>query len=171
MSEVSLSRVLTWYFLEMAPNPRKPHLYSCRRALLISEPNFTFPPRTTPLFSLDFAPIRSVGETAMASKRKKQSSVVAIILPIDPNSQLPFAGNHMSVISEFDLLHLVDVEVLPPKELCSWRICREVTVPMEDTHESIVYVPFLICGLALPISPFFHGLLDFLQSKPDPLEP
>jgi hypothetical protein len=32
---------------------------------------------------------------------------------------------------------------------------------MEDTHQSIVCVPFLICGLGLPISPFFRGLLDF----------
>jgi hypothetical protein len=37
MSEVSLSRVMTWHFLEIAPNLGKPHLYSCRRALLISE--------------------------------------------------------------------------------------------------------------------------------------
>jgi hypothetical protein len=86
---------------------------------------------------------------------------MAIILPIDPNSQLPFVGNHMSVISEYDLLHLVNVGVLPPKELCSWRICRGVTIPTEDTHESVVYVPFLIRGLDLPVSPFFLGLLDF----------
>jgi hypothetical protein len=38
MSEVSYSRVLTWHFLEMTPNLGKPHLYSCRRTLLISEP-------------------------------------------------------------------------------------------------------------------------------------
>jgi hypothetical protein len=63
----------------------------------------------------------------MALKRKRQSSTVAIIPPIDPNSQIPFAGNHMSIISEFDLLHLVDVGVLLPKEICSWRICRGVT--------------------------------------------
>jgi hypothetical protein len=43
----------------------------------------------------------------MAPKRKRQSVVVSIILPIDPNNQLPFAGNHMSVISESDLLHFV----------------------------------------------------------------
>jgi hypothetical protein len=69
----------------------------------------------------------------------------------------------MSVISESDLLHLIEVGVLLPKELCSWRICRGVTVPTKDTHESIVYVPFLIRGLALPISPFFRGLLDFYE--------
>jgi hypothetical protein len=60
----------------------------------------------------------------------------------------------MSVISESDLLHLVDVGVLLPKELCSWRICRGGTVSTEDTHESVVYVPFLIRGLALPIFSF-----------------
>jgi hypothetical protein len=70
----------------------------------------------------------------MAPKWKASSSSVAIIPPIDPNSQLPFAGNHMSVVSKSDLLHLVSIGVLPPMELCSWRICREVTVPTEDTH-------------------------------------
>jgi hypothetical protein len=44
---------------------------------------------------------------------------------------------------------------LLPKELCSWRIYHCVTVPTEDTHEFVVYVPFLIRGLALPIIPFF----------------
>jgi hypothetical protein len=107
----------------------------------------------------------------MAPKQKKQSSTVAIISPIDPNSQLPFAGNHMSINLEFDLLRLVDVGVLPPKELCSWRICRGVTVPTEDTHESVVYVPFLIPGLALPVSPFFRGLLDFYNLNLTHLNP
>jgi hypothetical protein len=107
----------------------------------------------------------------MAPKRKRQSFAVAIILPIDPNSQLPFAGNRMSVISESDLLHFVDVGVLPPKELCSWWICRGVTVPTEDIHESVVYVPFLIRGLALPISPFFRELLDFYDLNLTHLNP
>jgi hypothetical protein len=70
----------------------------------------------------------------MAPKRKRQSVVAVIIPPIDLNSQLPFAGNHTSIISEFDLFHLVETRVLPPKELCSWQICRGVTVLTEDTH-------------------------------------
>jgi hypothetical protein len=107
----------------------------------------------------------------MAPKRKSKNSAAAIIPPIDFNSQLPFAGNHMSVVSESDLLHLVSVGVLPPKKLCSWRICRGVTVPIEDTHESVVYIPFLICGLALPISPFFRGLLDFYHLNLTHLNP
>jgi hypothetical protein len=107
----------------------------------------------------------------MAPNRKKQSSAVAVIPPIDPNSQLSFAGNHMSIVSESDLLHLVDVGVLPPKELCSWQICRGVTVPTEDTHESVIYGPFLTRSLALSISPFFHGLLDFYNLNLTHLNP
>jgi hypothetical protein len=107
----------------------------------------------------------------MAPKWKNQNSAVVVIPAIDPNSQLPFAGNHMSVVSESDLVHLDDVGILPPKALCSWRICCGVTVPTEDTHESIVYIPFLIRGLALPISPFFHGLLDFYNLNLTHLNP
>jgi hypothetical protein len=77
----------------------------------------------------------------------------------------------MSIILESNLLHLVDVGVLPPKELCSWQICRGVTVPTEDTHESVVYVPFLIRGLPLLISPYFHGLLDFYDLNLTHLNP
>jgi hypothetical protein len=77
----------------------------------------------------------------------------------------------MSVVSESDLLRRVDVGVLPPKELCSWRIYRGVTVPTEDTHESVVYVHFLLCGLALPIFPFFRGLLDFYNLNLTHLNP
>jgi hypothetical protein len=107
----------------------------------------------------------------MEPKRKNQSSAAAIIPPIDPNNQLLFAGNHISVVSESDLLRLVDVGVLPPKELCSWRICHGVTIPTEDTHKSVVYVPFLIRGLALPVSRFFHGLLDFYNLNMTHLNP
>jgi hypothetical protein len=81
----------------------------------------------------------------MALRKRKQSAATPDIPPIDPNSQLPFAGNHVSVVSEVDLLHLVEIGVLPPK----------------DTHEAVIFVPFLIRGLALPVSPFFRGLLDF----------
>jgi hypothetical protein len=106
----------------------------------------------------------------MAPKRKASSSSAAVIPPINPNSQLPFAGNHMFVISEPELLHLVSIGVLPPRELCSWRICHGVTVPTEDTHESVIYAPFLLRGLGLPISPFFRGLLDFYHLNLTPSE-
>jgi hypothetical protein len=116
-------------------------------------------------------PTLFAGRIEMAPKRKASSSSAALIPPIDPNSQLPFVGNHMFVVSEPDLLHLVSIGVLPPRELCSWRICHGVTVPTEDTHESVIYVPFLLRGLGLPISPFFRGLLDFYHLNLTHLNP
>ena len=104
-------------------------------------------------------PTLLAGRIEMAPKRKTSSSSAVVIPPIDPNSQLPFAGNHMSIISETELLHLVSIGVLPPRELCSWRICHGFTVLAEDTHESVVYAPFLLRGLGLPISPFFAASL------------
>jgi hypothetical protein len=90
----------------------------------------------------------------MAPKRKRQSVVALIIPPIDPNSQLPFSGNHMSIISESNLFTLLRLGFTAERTVFLW-IWHGVTVPTEDTHESVVYVSFLIRGLALPISPFF----------------
>jgi hypothetical protein len=42
---------------------------------------------------------------------------------------------------------------------------------MEDTHEAVIFVPFLIRGLALPVSPFFCGLLDFYSLNLTHLNP
>jgi hypothetical protein len=124
-------------------------------------PNSCFSASKLSLRSHDTASVLLTSEIEMAPKQKASSSSAVVIPPIDPNSQLPFAGNHMSVVFESDLLHLMSIGVLPSKELCSWRVCHGVTVPTEDTHESVVYVPFLLRGLALPTSPFFRGLLDF----------
>jgi hypothetical protein len=107
----------------------------------------------------------------MAPKRRKQSAAIPIISPIDPNSQLPFVGNQVSVISEAELLHLIEIGALPPKELCSYRIWCGVTVPTEDTHEVVIFVSFLIRELALPASPFFCGLLDFYSLNLTHLNP
>jgi hypothetical protein len=134
-------------------------------------PSSCFPASRSSLSFCNSAPVLFASGVEMAPKRKASSSSAAVIPPIDPNSQLPFAGNHMSVVSEPDLLHLVSIGVLPPKELCSWRICHGVTVPTEDTHESVIYVPFLLRGLALPISPFFRGLLDFYRLNLTHLNP
>jgi hypothetical protein len=99
-------------------------------------------------------PTLLAGRIEMAPKRKTSSSSAVVIPPIDPNSQLSFAGNHMSVISEPELLHLVSIGVLPPRELCSWRICHGFTIPTEDTHESVVYALSFSAALAFPFLPF-----------------
>jgi hypothetical protein len=146
-------------------------MYCTVARLCVPCPSFFFSASRLSLLSSNIASAPLASKVEMAPKRKASSSSVAIIPPIDPNSQLPFAGNHMSVVSEYDHLHLVSIEVLRPKELCSWRICRGDTVPTEDTHESVIYVPFLIRGLALPISPFFRGLLDFYRLNLTHLNP
>jgi hypothetical protein len=84
----------------MVSNPGKPHFYHVVARLCVLSPNFTFLPQNIPLFPSDFASVQSTDEIAMAPKQKNQNSVAVVIPPIDPNSQLPFAGNHMSVVSE-----------------------------------------------------------------------
>jgi hypothetical protein len=163
--------VMTGHFLGMASGPGKSHMYCTVAHLHAPCPSFCFFASRLSLLSSNTTSAPLASEVEMAPKRKALSSSVAIIPPIDPNSQLPFTGNHMFVVSESDLLHLVSIRVLPPKEVCSWRICRGVTVPTEDTHESVIYVPFLIRGLALPISPFFCGLLDFYRLNLTHLNP
>jgi hypothetical protein len=160
---------MTEHFLEVASSLGKPHLYCVVACLCILSPSLAFLHPDLLCFLAISLPPSSRSKIEMAPKRKNQGSSVVSIPPLDPNSQLPFA--YMSIVSEFDLLHLVSVGVLPPKELCSWWICRGVTVPTEDTHESVIYIPFLIRGLALPISPFFHGLLDFYHLNLTHLNP
>jgi hypothetical protein len=95
---------------------------------------------------------------------------VAVIPSIDPNSQLPFWGNHASVVSEFDLLHLVEIGVLPSKELSSCRIWQGIAVPTEDTHKSVVFVAFLFRAWDCPF-PLFPCLLDFYPLSMTHLNP
>jgi hypothetical protein len=164
-------RVMTGRFLETVSDSGISHMYYAFSRLCFPCPSSCFPASRFSLSFCDSAPALFIVEVEMTPKRKALSSSAVVIPPIDPNSQLPFAGNHMSVVSEPDLLHLVSIRVLPPKELCSWRICHGVTVPTEDTHESVIYVPFLLRGLALPISPFFCGLLDFYRLNLTHLNP
>jgi hypothetical protein len=155
-------RVMTERFLETVSDSGRSHMHCAFSRLCFPCPSSCFPASRSSLSFCNSAPVLFAGGIEMAPKRKASSSSTTVIPPIDPNSQLPFAGNHMSVVSEPDLLHLVSIGVLPPKELCSWRICHGVTVPTEDTHESVIYVPFLLRGLALPISPFSAVSLIFI---------
>jgi hypothetical protein len=152
-------RVMTRRFLEMVSDPGISHMYCAFSRLCFPCPSSCFPAFRSSLSFCNSAPALFTVGVEMAPKRKASSSSAAVIPPIDPNSQLPFTGNHMSI------------GVLPPKELCSWRICHGVTVPTKDTHESVIYVPFLLRGLALPISPFFCGLLDFYRLNLTHLNP
>lgn len=82
----------------------------------------------------------------MASKENKTSSqnenLVVVIPLFDPNN-LIFPSFFKSSISDSDLLHLVDMGVLPPKELSHLRTWERIFVPTEDTHESVAFTFFL----------------------------
>jgi hypothetical protein len=76
---------MTWHFLEMVSNPRKPHLYHIAARLCVLSPNFTFLPPNITLLPSDFATLQSANEIAMAPKRKNQNSAAVVIPLIDPN--------------------------------------------------------------------------------------
>jgi hypothetical protein len=61
---------------------------------------------------------------------------------INLNSELPFCGNYRSIVSKSELLRMVRMGVVPPKELSLWRVWEGAIVPIEDTHEFVVFTPF-----------------------------
>jgi hypothetical protein len=151
---------MTKHFLETVSDSGKPHLYHVAAPLCILSPILTFASEF-PLFPFDFASAQPTNEIAMSPKRKNHNSAATIIPPIDFNRQLPFAGNHMYVVSESDLLHLVSVGVLPPKKLCSWQICRGVTVRQGIPTSPLFTSLFLSTTLLFPFLPSFAVSLTF----------
>jgi hypothetical protein len=165
------SWVMTGHFLEMASGPGKPHMYCTLACLCILSPSPAFLHPDLPFSLAILLPLCSPAKLRWRPSGRLKVRLLQSFLPSIPTVSCLSPGNHMSVVSESDLLHLVSIGVLPPKELCSWRICCGVTVLTEDTHESVIYIPFLIRSLALPISPFFRGHLDFYHLNLTHLNP
>jgi hypothetical protein len=151
-------------------NPGKPHLYHVAARLCILSPNFNFLQTLLcfPLISLPFNPL-----TRLQWRPSRRTKVLLwwSFLPSTPTasclSQVTICLLSRNRIS-FTLSML---EFFLQKSFVLGGFCCGVTVPTEDTHESVVYVPFLIHGLALPISPFFRGLLDFCNLNLTHLNP
>jgi hypothetical protein len=97
----------------------------------------------------------------MAPKRKNQNSATAVIPPIDLNNQLPFAGNHMFVVSEPDLLHLVSVGVFLRRSFALGGfvvgLLSRQKIPMSPLFTSL----FLSAALLFPFLPSFAVSLTF----------
>ncbi|KAJ1257455.1 hypothetical protein BS78_K016800 [Paspalum vaginatum] len=51
--------------------------------------------------------------------------------------------------------------VLPPKDLSGWKSWKDQGAPTKDTHKAVVFAPFIIHGLGLPLCSFARGLLTF----------
>jgi hypothetical protein len=105
-------RVMTGRFLETVSDPGRSHMCCAFSRLYFLCPSSCFPASRSSLSFCNSALALFADGVEMAPKRKASSSSAAVIPPIDPNSQLPFAGNNMSVVSEPDLLHLVCWELV-----------------------------------------------------------
>ena len=84
-------------------------------------------------------------------------------LPHNENRQLPtpYLAYRPSTVTEPMLQSLVAMGVLPLKEVANWRVCekKDDAAPTEDTYEAMVFMPFFIRRLGLPICSFARGLL------------
>ena len=56
----------------------------------------------------------------------------------------PSLAYRPSSVTEPMVQSLVDMGVLPPKEVANWRVCgkKDDAAPIEDTYEAMVFMPF-----------------------------
>ena len=67
----------------------------------------------------------------------------------------------MSTVTEKELEQMVEDQVLPEKNVISWRAALGESFPTTDTNEIVVFEHFFYRGFALPTSSFFRGLLHW----------
>jgi hypothetical protein len=72
---------------------------------------------------------------------------------------------------EANLKILVDECLLQPKEIVQWCPSTGDKRPYERAEEIIMFQYFVECGLALPASDFFHGLLFYYSIQLHHLNP
>jgi hypothetical protein len=147
--------------LETVCDPGKPHLYHVVARLCVLSPNFTFLPPNITLLPSNFASLQSANKIAMAPKRKNQNSIAVLIPPIDSNSQLPFAGNHMSVVSESDLLHLVELEFFLRKSFVLGGLVVGLLSQQRIPTSPLFMFHFLSAALLFPFLPSSAASLTF----------
>src|SRR5438105_4754170 len=66
-----------------------------------------------------------------------------------------------SIVTEKDLLRMVDDKVLLEKSLIGWRAADGELFPTANTGELVIFEPFFYRGFLLPTNKFFRGLLHF----------
>ena len=68
-------------------------------------------------------------------------------------------------MSEEAIQELKNIGLLQSQAVIQWRAGEGEDYPFEGTLETIVFRDFVECGLAVPVSEFFHALLHFWKSN------
>jgi hypothetical protein len=143
---------MTGRFLDMASGLGKPHLYRAVACLCILSPSPAFPLPNLFCFLAILLSLSSSVRLRWRPSGRARIPLLRLFLP-----SIPTASCLSQVITCLLSLNPTFF-ILSPSEFFlrrSFVLGRGVTVLTEDTHESVIYIPFLIRGLALPISPFF----------------
>jgi hypothetical protein len=90
--------------------------------------------------------------------RKRTTSqygnLVGFIPPYDESKTFPIFAFLVSSVSKSNLLCLVEMGALPPKELSIWRTLEGLSIPTEDTHKVVVFSSFFVHELGLSVCSF-----------------
>ena len=70
-------------------------------------------------------------------------------------------GWQKSKMSEAAVQELENTKLLQSQAVIQWRVAKGEDRPYEGTFETVIFHDFVECGLAVPISEFFHTLLQF----------
>ena len=70
-------------------------------------------------------------------------------------------GWRKSKMSQAAVQELENMGLLQTQAIIQWRAGEGEEYPFEGTLETIIFRDFVECGLAVPVSEFFHALLQF----------
>ena len=66
-----------------------------------------------------------------------------------------------SKMSQAAVQELENMGLLQTQVVIQWRAGEGEEYPFEGTLETVIFRDFMECGLAVPVSEFFHALLQF----------
>ena len=120
--------------------------------------------RTPPSFYLLFSPSTSPSrsprakitarDAEMAPKKNKSKLDIEEVLDLS-------MGWRKSKMSEAAVQELENMKLLQSQVVIQWRAAEGEDRPYEGTFETVIFHDFVERGLAVPVSEFFHALLQF----------
>ena len=70
-------------------------------------------------------------------------------------------GWRKSKMSDAAVQEMEDMKLLQSRAVIQWRVVEGEDRPYEGTLETVMFRDFVERGLAVPVSEFFHALLQF----------